>query len=137
MGRASPLSEPACNDNCPYYALPNVFTPNGDGCNDTFTAFYDPEVYENEETVCTVLNVIQCPRFVKDVKFYVFNRWGQEVYRYNSDNDRSIYIGWDGRDNKGTVLEPAVYFYKADITFDVIDPTRRKKTIKGWVHLLR
>src|SRR5690606_20345787 len=38
-GNASELSDPICFDNCPYYELPNFFTPNGDYCNDVFSAF--------------------------------------------------------------------------------------------------
>ncbi len=37
----SELSDAVCNDNCPYYELPNVFTPNGDNCNDLFSAYSD------------------------------------------------------------------------------------------------
>src|SRR5690606_10122348 len=32
-GNVGPLSDPVCIDNCPYYELPNIFTPNGDKCN--------------------------------------------------------------------------------------------------------
>ena len=35
-GNESELTEVICNDNCPYYELPNVFTPNEDGINDEF-----------------------------------------------------------------------------------------------------
>ncbi|HPW64335.1 MAG TPA: hypothetical protein PLJ13_18715, partial [Cyclobacteriaceae bacterium] len=35
LGQEGPLSDSVCNDNCPYYLLPNVFTPNDDGYNDS------------------------------------------------------------------------------------------------------
>jgi hypothetical protein len=34
-------------------------------------------------------------------------------------------------------LASGIYFYKADVTFDVVDPKKRVQTIKGWVHLVR
>src|SRR5258706_6534350 len=38
-GNERELSESFCFDNCPYYELPNVFTPNGDNCNEKFSAY--------------------------------------------------------------------------------------------------
>ena len=57
-------------NNCPILA-PNVFTPNGDGLNDTFE----------------VVNIFLFP----NSKLTVYNRWGQEVY---SDNNYAN--NWDG-----------------------------------------
>jgi hypothetical protein len=59
------------------------------------------------------------------------------VYTYKSGAERSIYIDWDGRDNNGRELPSAVYYYVADVTFDVVDPGQRKQTVRGWVHLIR
>ncbi|MEO5599963.1 MAG: fibronectin type III domain-containing protein, partial [Cyclobacteriaceae bacterium] len=42
-GNRSELSEAICFDNCPYYELPNIFTPNMDGCNDLFSAYSDSD----------------------------------------------------------------------------------------------
>ena len=38
-GNESDFSNVVCVDNCPLYALPNAFTPNGDGANDLFVPF--------------------------------------------------------------------------------------------------
>lgn len=65
--------------------MPNVFTPNGDGVNDTLT-------------------------FVKingvnDYTISILNRWGNEVYRGENE------FKWDGTTNGKPVTE-GVYFYR-------------------------
>jgi hypothetical protein len=136
----SELSDPICNDNCPYYELPNVFTPNGDGCNDLLSAYSDRNL-SGEEGGCGVSEeaLTKCARFVESVVFRVYNRWGQEVYAYEgsiSDDINSIYIDWDGRDNSGNQLSTGVYYYVAEVTFDIVSPDKTK-ILKGWVHLIR
>ena len=137
LGRVSELSEMACGDNCPYFELPNVFTPNGDGCNDNFSAWYDPGSAGGEELPCAMTSVTRCPRFVKEVRLEVFNRWGQEVYSFSSASEGTVHIAWDGKDNDGEMLEPAVYYYIAQVEFDVLDPDRKSHRYKGWVQLIR
>jgi hypothetical protein len=136
----SELSDATCNDNCPYYELPNVFTPNGDGCNDLFSAYSDRSV-SGEEGSCAISNetFAKCARFVEDVKFRVYNRWGQEVYTYEgsiNDDVNSIYIDWNGKDSSGGELSTGVYYYVAEVTFDIVS-LNKTKIIKGWVHLIR
>jgi gliding motility-associated-like protein len=110
-------------DNCPYYELPNIFTPNSDGKNDLFRPFTFP--------------FIKCPRFVNSIDFKVFNRWGKEVYEVTSGGENSIYINWDGRSSEGTILESGVYYYKVDIEYNMNNPDLRFQTIKGWVQILK
>lgn len=140
-GNESELSEPVCNDNCPYYELPNIFSPNGDGYNDWFSAFNvrDYQDCGEGEEGCQVPAHLQgrCARFVQKVELTIINRWGGEVYNYTSGGENTIFIDWDGRDNGGKPLATGIYFYKADVTFDVVDPNKRVQTIKGWVHLVR
>lgn len=144
-GNESELSEPVCSDNCPYYELPNIFTPNGDGFNDKFSAFNirDYEDCGGGEGGCQIPDYLRgrCARFVLNVNFKVYNRWGNEVYTYtgslNDDTTSNIFIDWDGRDKEGKPLTPAIYFYVAEVTFDVVDPKQRVKSLKGWVHLVR
>ncbi len=70
----------------PCVALPNAFTPNGDGIND----FFAP--------------ITQCP--IPDYQFRVFNRWGEQVFESNSPD-----IPWDGI-HKGKPAPAEVYFYQ-------------------------
>jgi len=65
--------------------VPNVFSPNGDGHNDTFRV--------------TGGNLASL-----DVQ--VFNRWGQKVARMER-----IHQAWDGRSAAGEVLPEGTYFY--------------------------
>lgn len=119
-------SNVVCNDNCPYYELPNVFTPNDDGSNDTFMPL--DEFSGNEGA--------QCPRFVNSVKFTVFNRWGQAIYTYQSGGENTILINWDGIDDGGELLPSGVYYYSAEVEFDLRRPDARSQNLNGWVHIL-
>jgi hypothetical protein len=146
----SELSEAFCVDNCPYYELPNVFTPNNDGCNDVFRAYNDKYTSGEESStsdICTSIPIEsarKCARFVERVEFHVYNRWGREVFTYTGENsgagDRNedaILINWDGRSNENQELASGLYYYVADVTFISIYPDRRNKTLKGWIHLIR
>jgi hypothetical protein len=143
-GNESDLSDPICFDNCPYYELPNVFTPNADGCNDLFSAFSNREEIGGETGSSAGQCEIdpgdaqrRCARFVEKVSVRIYNRWGKEVYAYESGGERTIYVDWDGRDFNGRDLSTGVYYYVADVTFDSVDPAKENQIIKGWVHLLR
>jgi hypothetical protein len=150
-GNVGDLSDPLCIDNCPHYELPNVFSPDGDHCNETFNAFNDvnDDFKPNEQgyVKCPPVGDItqRCPRFVESVIFKVYNRWGKEVYNFvggsgngNTNSEKNtIYINWDGRDNNGNELVNGVYYYMAEVTFKVVNPSQNTKIIKGWVHLIR
>ena len=145
-GNESKLSEPLCFDNCPYYELPNVFTPNDDRCNDLFSAYSTRYIGESGSSQCAQKSLTadqvldlqkRCARFVQKVSFTVYNRWGTVVYTYESGGERSIYIDWDGKDNSKKELSTGVYYYEAQITFDVVDPGKTNQLIKGWVQLIR
>lgn len=124
-GNESEPSNIVCVDNCPNFELPNAFTPNGDGINDTFMAFDNP--------------FGKCPRFVLGVEIFIVNRWGVEVFAYNSlsANENDIFIRWDGTDKNGNQLPAGTYFYSATVRFDVLDPAIREKKLKGTVQILR
>ncbi len=110
VANESDSSNVVCIDNCPEYLLPNVFSPNDDGVNDTFHPF----PY----------------RFVKDVDMTIFNRWGGEVYR-TTDPD----IKWDGRhQDTQRLVSDGVYYYVCmvnTIRLSGIDPV----LLKGYVQV--
>ncbi|UXX78947.1 PKD domain-containing protein [Reichenbachiella carrageenanivorans] len=76
--------------------IPNVFTPNGDGSNDTWRIpLIDDPLYAN--------NTVQ-----------IFNRWGSKVYE--ADNYENANVVFDGTANSGLVpggeeLPDGTYFY--------------------------
>ncbi len=80
-----------CIDNCNYYDLPNVFTPNGDGINDLFK----PYPY----------------KYVDKINMTIYNRWGNVVFK-TEDPD----INWDGKDfQTGKPVSDGVYYYVCDV----------------------
>jgi hypothetical protein len=133
-GKEGPQSEPLCNDTCPFFRLPNVFTPGNDLCNDVFTS---TPAKTAEETGCADHNPFDCPRFVNSVTLKVYNRWGAIIYNYNSSNEQSADINWDGRDEAGHEVASGIYYYVAEIDFETLDPAARHKVIKDWVQIIR
>ena len=129
IGNESEPSSTLCNDNCPNYLLPNVFTPNNDGYNDVFNAL---NIEDNPD-----LDPTQCPLFVKRVLFTVYNRYGKEVFIYNSGGENGILIGWDGTTINHNELSSGLYFYSAEVLYDVIDLEKQKDILKGWIQILK
>lgn len=72
-----------------YYSLkiPNVFTPNNDSKNDTYS-------------ILNGLDLADC------TTYQIFNRWGKLVFE--SSQDRPI---WNGKDANGNPFEEGTYFY--------------------------
>lgn len=142
-GNESEFSNTICVDNCPNYVLPNVFTPdNGDGCNDLFSAFSGRETKSESggiDNCGSEVDPAKCARFVQTVQFSVFNRWGGQVYTYTgrAGSENGILIDWDGRGDNGRELSSGVYYYLAEVTYDVVDPANAVQQIKGWVHIIR
>ena len=64
--------------------IPNAFTPNGNGLNDTFFP------------VCTNID---------DITMYVYNRWGNEIFNGTGKN-----LKWDGT-YEGKMCPNGVYYY--------------------------
>jgi len=110
-GNESVASNIMCADNCPYYWLPNVFTPNNDGANDRFVPF----PY----------------RHVASVHMQIFNRWGTLVFE-TTDPD----INWDGTNiENGEPLSEGTYFYVCNVN-TIRLWGNETITLKGFVQLL-
>ncbi len=131
-GRESAPSESVCHDNCPYYELPNVFTPNSDGRNDSFSADFGVDPSPAGAPV-----VVRCPRFVKSVELVVYNRWGQRVFAFVSTDPDGHPLRWDGRDLNGQEVSAGVYYFQANVRFVTLRALDESRTLAGWVHVLR
>lgn len=76
---------------CAKPSIPDVFTPNGDGFNDTW--------------------IIGCLADFADNELVVYNRWGQQVYKaYDYNND---WTGTNETDKKPLDAGTYVYMFKA------------------------
>jgi len=92
FGNKSLPSNRVCLDNCTYYILPNIFTPNGDGIND----YYTP---------------VKPYYFVEEIRMTIQNRWGIVVFETTDPE-----IRWDGRYFKNNrIVSDGVYFYVCDV----------------------
>jgi gliding motility-associated-like protein len=80
-------------EDCREVFIPNAFSPNGDGKNETFMIFSGNDVVK--------INSLQ-----------VFNRWGGLVYSAKDFLPNDLSIAWDGRD-----VPTDVYTYLAEIVF--------------------
>jgi len=81
---------------------PNAFTPDGDGLNDEFTP--------------------NTPG-AKDIKFMIFNRWGEKVYE-----TQQLGEGWNGT-YKGEQCRPGTYVYYIKTTYDDGDQEEKEGSV--------
>jgi gliding motility-associated-like protein len=99
----APITEPIQ----PELYLPNAFTPNGDGLNDEF-------------------KVINPPDNLSSFQMYIYNRWGQLVFKSNN-----VSMGWDGK-FKGEPCPHGSYVFSIEYSIGNLT-----KTQSGAVLLLR
>lgn len=112
----SNFSNIICIDNCSYYELPNVFTPNGDGRNDLFIPITPQRVID---------------MYIESINLNIYSRWGSLVYE--TTNPR---IEWDGKNNKSNkLLKPGVYYYVCEVYEKRISGIEHR-TLTGFVHIL-
>ena len=100
-----------------FIAVPNVFTPNGDGTNDEFVVKFWS---------------------MKSIEIDIFNRWGKRIHHWQSGDVRGFEgtwteTVWDGRGMGGRYASPGVYYYA--IKGEGRDGVTRRK--EGFFHLFR
>jgi len=96
-----------------HLALPNVFTPNGDGNNDYFYVIGGKEV--------TLVKL-----------FRIMNRWGATVFNSNNTLPNSYTDGWNGTQN-GKPAEEGTYIYQIIVQLS----NGTTETYKGNITLIR
>ncbi|RZL16662.1 MAG: T9SS type B sorting domain-containing protein [Hymenobacter sp.] len=115
-GERSERSNIACQSDCVFFLLPNIFTPNGDGQNDVFRPKTSSPITRTH--------------------IKIFNRWGREVY----ESSLNPYIEWKGdgtvgENSTGGPLADGIYYYLAEVQF--ADAAQTQRVFKGWVELIR
>ncbi|MGD9992180.1 MAG: gliding motility-associated C-terminal domain-containing protein [Salinivirgaceae bacterium] len=111
----SPYSNWVCVDQCSYYELPNVFTPNNDGSNDTFVPLTPPDIVS---------------KFIDKIDLKIYSRWGNLVF--STENPQ---IEWDGKANNSNIrVAPGVYYYVCDVYEKRISGLEHR-VLTGFVHI--
>ena len=85
-------------------ALPNPFTPNGDGINDRTEIFYD------------VLNVTD----PTPVEVNLYDLAGRRIHTLHTDEILSgrYAVAWGGTDERGQIVPPGLYVFKVEVRAD-------------------
>lgn len=108
----SPFTNTICVDNCPFYRIPNVFTPDGD----LFNELLKPFEY----------------RFIDRIDLKIYNRWGTQVY-----GTQDLEIDWNGTDQtNGKPLSSGVYYYTLEVYQRFLNEMKVEK-LSGTIQLIR
>jgi hypothetical protein len=116
-GQRSGLSNSACQADCVFFILPNIFIPGSSTAAN--------QVFRPKTTSPLTRTHIQ-----------IFNRWGRKVY----ESDKDPYINWTGGGVSGEsassgMASGGIYYYLAEVEF--ADAAKTTRVYKGWVELVR
>ncbi|MHB8260763.1 MAG: gliding motility-associated C-terminal domain-containing protein [Bacteroidia bacterium] len=95
----------------PVVTVPNIFTPNGDGINDTWQP------------------IIQNPLSLLNYQCTMYDRWGTKVFDVGM-----LANAWDGHTTSGLACTEGTYYYVLSYT-DA--KTNEQKQLKGFLELVR
>lgn len=114
------------------FSFPQVFFPRGTEATEmTFGPIPSTGQDPMESDTLNVLNRIS------DIEFKVFNRWGEEVYIVDSEDNSAFLMPWDGS-HKGDPAPSEVYIYYFSYRLDKdINPEAPTFIKKGDVTLVR
>jgi len=98
---------------CPVF-IPNVFSPNQDGLNETFRAYPDT----GEEIL------------VKN--YQILSRWGDLIYQAKNFNINTTEYWWDGS-SRGQQYDSGVFLYQIDLEFS----DKSNQSYQGTITLIR
>jgi hypothetical protein len=114
------------------FSFPQVFFPRGmEDTEMTFGPIPSTGQDPMESDTTNVLNRIS------DIEFKVFNRWGEEVYTVESEDNAAFLMPWDGT-HKGDPAPSEVYIYYFSYILDKdINPEAPTLLKKGDVTLVR
>ncbi|MFT6334547.1 MAG: hypothetical protein ACJATI_001286 [Halioglobus sp.] len=114
------------------FAFPKVFFPGNRNESTEFT--FGPIPNSGQEPMeSDTLNVLER---ISNIEFKVFNRWGEEVYTVDSEDNSAFSMPWDGT-HKGDPAPSEVYIWYFSYTLDKDTPGEKTDIAKGDVTLVR
>ncbi|MDZ4846738.1 MAG: gliding motility-associated C-terminal domain-containing protein [Chitinophagales bacterium] len=97
-------------------AIPNIFSPNGDGNNDNF------DVWAAED--------------VSKIEVKIYDRWGAKIYENSNQTPNIQGQGWNGK-NRGEDAQLGSYVYVMEIEYSTPTTTDRPTQKTGTVTVVR
>jgi len=111
----SNYSNVVCVDQCSFYELPNVFTPNNDNLNELLIPITPPEIID---------------QYIEKIDLKIYSRWGNLVFETTNPH-----INWDGKSSQtNRLVSPGVYYYVCDVYERRISGVEARYMV-GFVHV--